>query len=92
MLTLQDLMDFRDLDDETGNVAAPDVSMVSAAELGQKLLGTPEGLLQLHGMMLDNMRHALVNGQKEHLANVTKTFLDFHENFTLPFLGKPISA
>ncbi len=85
MLSLQDILDFCDLDD--GNrptCVTPEVSPDSIATL----MSTPEGLVRLHGMMLDNMRHALETGQKDNLMNVARSFLDFHENYTLPFLAR----
>ncbi|MGE5384437.1 MAG: hypothetical protein ACM3SV_00960 [Betaproteobacteria bacterium] len=89
MLSLQDLLDFCDLDEgHRPFAAAPEVSPDSVATL----LSTPEGLVRLHGMMLDNMRHALETGQKDHLMNIARSFLDFHESYTLPFLARATPA
>jgi hypothetical protein len=90
MLSLQDLLDFRDLDAEESPAAAPaDVFPESVATLSETLLGTREGLIRLHGMMLDNMRHAIENGHKDRLVDTARTFLRFHESYTLPFLAEP---
>lgn len=83
MLTMQDIIDFCDIGHAEAEVIADhhNIPMASAAEMGMRLLGSPEGLLQLQGMMLDNMRHALENGHSDKLAAITRTFLDFQRNY-----------
>lgn len=85
MLSLQDLLDFCDLGHKEIEAIADHqrVPLTVAAEIGQQLLNSQEGLIQLHNMMIDNMRHALANGQKDHLISVTETFLNFHRNYPI---------
>lgn len=85
MLTLQDMLDFCDGAHPQAEAIAEEqkAPMAFAADLGRHLLTTPEGLGQLHYMMLDNMRHALENGHQDHLVSLTRIFLDFHRNYPL---------
>jgi len=83
MLTLQDIIDFCDTTPSEAETVADhqNIPLTFAAEMGKRLLSTPEGQLQLHGMMLDNMRHALESGQSERLVSLTRTFLDFQRSY-----------
>lgn len=94
MLSLQDLLDFCDLGHKEIEAIADHqrVPMMVAAEIGQKLLSTPEGHIQLHNMMLDNMRHALANGQTEHLVSLTETFLNFNRNYPIAAQNELMAA
>lgn len=86
MLSLRDLLDYCDLDQEHIEAVADhqNLPMMFAAQVGERLLSTPEGLFKLHGMMVENMQSAIANGQREHLAKLTETFLNFQRNFPLP--------
>ncbi len=85
MLSLQDLLDYCDLGHKEIEAIADHqrVSLVAAAEIGQKLLETSHGQIQLHNMMLDNMRHALAKGEKEKLVALTETFLNFSSQYPI---------
>ncbi|MBA3996000.1 MAG: hypothetical protein C0489_03760 [Candidatus Accumulibacter sp.] len=67
MLSLEDCLDFSDLaNDEIEAIAAHEhIPLICAAELGCELLKTPDGIRQLHSMVLDDMEQALEHGQME---------------------------
>lgn len=67
MLCLEDCLDFSDLDtEEIEAIAAHEhIPLICAAELGCELLKTPDGVRQLHSMVLDDMAQALEHGQME---------------------------
>lgn len=77
MLTLDDLLDYCDLDrEEIAALAEHEhIPMAVAAELGEHLLETPEGVKELHRMLLDNMQHAKAGGNRQHLAELAHTYL-----------------
>ena len=76
MLSLQDVIDYCDLD--SGEIAAisehEHIPVAIAAELGEVLLCTPEGVCQLHGMIIENMVHALSSGQYAHVKELEQTY------------------
>lgn len=88
MLTLDDLLDYCDLDrEEIAALAEHEhIPMAIAAELGDHLLETPEGVKELHRMLLDNMKHAKVGGNRKHLAELVHTYL--HLKQTHPIQSK----
>ena len=61
MLSFQDVMDYCDLDrGEIEAVAEHEhIPMTVAAEMGEFLLCSPEGVCRLHAMIIDNMQQAL---------------------------------
>jgi len=65
MLCLEDCLDFSDLDtEEVEAISAHEhIPLICAAEMGCELLKTPEGLRQLHTMVLDDIEQALEHGQ-----------------------------
>ncbi len=64
MLCLEDCLDFSDLDDdEIEAISAHEhIPFICAAEMGCELLKTPEGVQQLHTMVLDDIEQALAHG------------------------------
>lgn len=67
MLCLEDCLDFSDLDcEEVEAISAHEhIPLICAAELGCELLKTPDGVKQLHTMLLDDIQHALEHGCPE---------------------------
>lgn len=76
MLTLQDVLDYCDLD--RGEIEAiaehEHIPVALAAELGETLLCSPDGVCRVHSMILENMKHALESGQYEHVQNLANTY------------------
>ena len=76
MLSIQDVLDYCDLDH--GEIAAvaehEHIPMTVAAELGETLLGTPEGVVRLHSMIVENMEHALESGHYRHVQELGETY------------------
>jgi len=86
MLSMQDLIDYCDLDrDEIEAIAEHEhVPMVVAAELSELLLCTPEGVCQLHAMIVENMQNALENGQNQHVVELMRTYEHLQRTHPLP--------
>ena len=76
MLSLQDVIDYCDLD--TGEIEAiaehEHIPVTVAAELSEVLLCSPEGFCRLHSMIIENMAHALETGHYEHVQDLSKTY------------------
>lgn len=76
MLSMQDVLDYCDLD--RGEIEAiaehEHVPMAIAAELSEYLLCTPDGVCRLHTMIIENMQHALDNGQLELAQKFAATY------------------
>lgn len=76
MLSLQDVIDYCDLD--SGEIEAiaehEHIPVTVAAELSEVLLCSPEGVCRLHSMILDNMNHALETGQYQHVEDLSETY------------------
>lgn len=97
MLSLQDVIDYCDLD--KGEIAAiaehEHIPVAIAAELGEVLLCSPEGVCRLHGMIIENMAHALSCQQYAHVKELEQTYhhllrthpLDQAGNLPHPFGG-----
>jgi hypothetical protein len=86
MLSIQDVLDYCDLDrGEIEAVAEHEhLPMTVAAELGESLLGSPDGVFRLHGMIVENMQHALDNGQYEHVRDLARTYEHLQRTHPLP--------
>jgi hypothetical protein len=86
MLSMQDLIDYCDLDrDEIEAIAEHEhVPMVVAAELSELLLGSPEGVCQLHAMIVENMQQALENGQNQRVLELMHTYEHLQRTHPLP--------
>lgn len=76
MLCLEDCLDFSDLDnDELEAISEHEhIPLICAAEMGCELLKTPEGLQQLHTMVLDDIEHAIECGRPESAAHWVETY------------------
>lgn len=86
MLSFQDLIDYCDLDrGEIEAVAEHEhLPITVAAELGEMLLETPEGVFRLHEMIIENMQHALAAGQLEHVRELAATYQHLQRSHPLP--------
>lgn len=86
MLSIQDVLDYCDLDrGEISAVAEHEhIPLTVAAELGETLLASPEGVFRLHGMIVDNIRHAVETGQFEHVRELAGTYAHLQRTHPLP--------
>lgn len=86
MLSVQDLLDYCDLDrGEIEAVAEHEhLPLAVAAELGECLLSTPEGVFRLHAMIVENMQHALDTGHYEHVRELAATYEHLQRSHPLP--------
>lgn len=86
MLTMQDLIDYCDL--ERGEIEAiaehEHIPMAVAAELSEVLLCTPEGVCRLHSMIIENMEHALEVGQYQHVKDLAETYQHLQRTHPIP--------
>lgn len=86
MLTMQDLLDYCDLD--RGEIEAiaehEHVPLAIAAEMSEMLLGSPEGVCQLHAMIIANMQHALESGQNQRALALMQTYEHLKRTHPLP--------
>ena len=86
MLSMQDVLDYCDLD--RGEIAAvaehEHVPLTVAAELGDCLLGTPEGVYQLHAMIIEKMARALEAGHFEHVKDLSETYQHLQRTHPIP--------
>jgi hypothetical protein len=86
MLSMQDLLDYCDLD--RGEIAAvaehEHLPMTVAAELGESLLCSPEGVCRLHSMIIENMEHALATGHLEHVKDLSETYQHLQRTHPIP--------
>lgn len=76
MLSMQDVLDYCDLD--RGEIEAiaehEHIPMTIAAEMSEVLLCTPEGVYQLHAMIIENMQRALEDGHNERVLDLMQTY------------------
>lgn len=76
MLSLQDCLDFSDLD--TGEIEAiarhEHIPLICAAEMGCELLKTHEGLRELHTIVLDDLNEALEQGEMERAGHWAEVY------------------
>lgn len=86
MLSIQDVLDYCDLD--RGEIEAiaehEHVPMAIAAEMSECLLCSPEGVFRLHAMIVENMEHALSNGHMEHVQDLARTYEHLQRTHPLP--------
>ena len=86
MLSMEDVLDYCDLD--RGEIAAvaehENIPMTVAAELGEALLSSPEGVFHLHEMIVENMQHALEGGRFEHVTELADTYQHLQRTHPLP--------
>ncbi len=86
MLSMQDVLDYCDLDGgEIEAVAEHEhLPMAIAAEMGEALLSSPEGVFHLHEMIVENMQHALDSGRFEHAKDLADTYQHLQRTHPLP--------
>ncbi len=86
MLSMQDVLDYCDLD--RGEIEAiaehEHLPLAIAAELSEVLLGTPEGVCQLHSMILENMQQALAASDNQRVVELMKTYEHLKRTHPLP--------
>lgn len=86
MLSMQDVLDYCDLD--RGEIEAiaehEHLPLAIAAELSEVLLGTPEGVCQLHAMILENMQQALAAGENQRVIALMETYEHLKRTHPLP--------
>ena len=86
MLSIQDVLDYCDLD--RGEIEAiaehEHLPLAVAAELGEALLGTPEGVCRVHTMIIENMQHALDNGHYQHAQELVAIYEHLQRCHPLP--------
>lgn len=77
MLSMDDLLDYCELDrDEIAAVAEHEhLPLAVAAELSENLVETPEGVAELHRMLLENITHAKEKGNREHVKELARAYL-----------------
>lgn len=85
MLCLEDCFDFSDLaEDEVAAIAEHEhIPEIVAAELGNELLKTNTGVMQLHTMILEDIETALARGRLEHAAELATTYQHFQTTHPL---------
>lgn len=86
MLSLQDCLDFCDLDcSEIEAIAEHEhIPVIVAAELSSELLQTPEGVCSLHSMVLDNLAEALAHGDMEKAGRFNLAYQHLKATHPLP--------
>ena len=86
MLSLQDVLDYCDLD--RGEIAAvaehERIPLTLAAEMSECLLSTPEGVFRLHAMIIENMENALAEGNRVHAAEMAAIYQHLQRTHPLP--------
>ena len=89
MLSMNDLIDYCDLD--RGEIEAvaehENIPLSVAIELGESLLSSPDGVFCLHGMIVENMQHALAAGHFEHVRELASTYQHLQRTHPLPPCG-----
>jgi hypothetical protein len=88
MLSMQDVLDYCDLD--RGEIEAiaehEHIPLTIAAEMSEVLLCSPEGVCRLHTMIIENMEQALAAGQFEHVQELADTYQHLQRTHPLPHL------
>lgn len=88
MLSMQDVLDYCDLD--RGEIEAiaehEHIPLTIAAEMSEVLLCSPEGVCRLHTMIIENMEQALAAGQLEHVQQLADTYQHLQRTHPLPHL------
>jgi hypothetical protein len=86
MLSIQDVIDYCDL--ERGEIEAiaehEHIPVVVAAEMSEQLLGSPQGVYQLHSMIIENMQHAMASGEYQHVKDLAETYEHLQRTHPIP--------
>ena len=90
MLSIQDVLDYCDLD--RGEIEAiaehEHIPVTVAAEMSESLLCTPEGVCQLHVMILENIQHAFDAGNLEHVKELAAAYQHLQRTHPLPSMAR----
>ena len=86
MLSIQDVIDYCDLDKcEIEAIAEHEhIPLTVAAELSDSLLCTPEGVCQVHAMLVENMQRAIEAGNYEHVRDLYQTYQHLQRTHPVP--------
>ena len=86
MLSIQDVIDYCDLD--RGEIEAiaehEHIPMAVAAEMSEILLCSPDGVCQLHSMIIENMQEALEAGHYEHVKELASIYQHLQRTHPIP--------
>lgn len=88
MLSLDECIDFSDLDTDTvvAVVEHEGLPPVVAAQMGAELLRTPSGLQRLHGMFRANLERAVRRGRLERAGAIEQAYRRFAACHPVPQL------
>lgn len=86
MLSIQDVIDYCDLD--RGEIEAiaehEHIPITVAAEMGDALLCSPDGVCRLHTMIIENMRQAFDAGHYQHVQDLAQTYQHLQRTHPIP--------
>lgn len=86
MLSIQDVIDYCDLD--RGEIEAiaehEHIPITVAAEMGDVLLCSPDGVCRLHTMIIENMRQAFDAGHYQHVQDLAQTYQHLQRTHPIP--------
>ncbi|HMT79771.1 MAG TPA: hypothetical protein PKD66_05335 [Azonexus sp.] len=86
MLSIQDVLDYCDLD--RGEIEAiaehEHIPLTIAAEMSEALLCTPDGVCRLHSMIVENMQQALEAGQFQHVQDLANIYQHLQRTHPIP--------
>lgn len=86
MLSMRDIIDYCDLNDDVIEVIADHtgVPMIVAAEMSEALLSSPEGVCRLHMMLVECMKEALNEGHNEQVLELMDIYEHLKRSHPLP--------
>lgn len=86
MLSIQDVLDYCDLD--RGEIEAiaehEHIPITVAAEMGDVLLCSSDGVCRLHSMIIENMQHAFDAGHYQHVQDLAQTYQHLQRTHPIP--------
>jgi len=86
MLTLQECLDFSELNEDEIHVIAEHerVPQIIAAEMGYTLLKSPKGIYQIRQLLLEELERAKLAGQADKARRIDQTITRFVAAHPLP--------
>ena len=89
MLSITDLLDFPDLDEETIHIVskATRLSVAESVTLARQFLATEKGLVILHHMFRDEIVDAVAKVQWSREADLRRAYKQFSRKYPVPCLG-----
>lgn len=87
MLSMNDLMDYCDLDRGEIEAVAEHEGIPLAVAIrssARPCSSSPDGVFCLHGMIVENMQHALEEGHFEHVQELANTYQHLQRTHPLP--------